>query len=67
MKIKFNSDDELLLNKPLKFHAMTIIIRSVFEEDGKFYPHLFFRWHFVWIIKMLQFERIDISAGNDVN
>ena len=43
MKIKFNSDDELLLNKPLKFHAMTIIIRSVFEEDGKFYPHLFFR------------------------
>ena len=30
MKIKFNSDDDLPLNKPLKFHAMTIIIRSVF-------------------------------------
>ena len=41
MKIKFNSDDDLPLNKPLKFHAMTIIIRSVFEEDGKFYPQLF--------------------------
>ena len=38
MKIKFNSDDELLLNKPLKFHIMSIIIRSVFEEDGKLYP-----------------------------
>ena len=38
MKIKINSDDELPLNKPLKFHAMTIIIRSVFEEDGKLYP-----------------------------
>ena len=38
IKIKFNSDDELPLNKPLKFHAMTIIIRSVFEEDGKLYP-----------------------------
>ena len=38
MKIKFNSDDDLPLNKPLKFHAMTIIIRSVFEEDGKLYP-----------------------------
>ena len=37
MKIKFNSDDDLPLNKPLKFHAMTIIIRSVFEEDGKLY------------------------------
>ena len=41
MKIKFNSDDDLLLNKPLKFHLMTIIIRSVFEEDGKLYPQVF--------------------------
>ena len=40
MKIKFNSDDDLPLSKPLKFHAMTIIIRSVFEEDGKSYPQL---------------------------
>ena len=31
MKIKFNSDDDLPLNKPLKFHMMTMIIRSVFE------------------------------------
>ena len=28
MKIKFNSDDDLPLNKPLKFHNLTIIIRS---------------------------------------
>ena len=41
MKIKCNSDDELPLSKPLKFHAMTIIIRSVFEEDGKLYPQVF--------------------------
>ena len=41
MKIKFNFDDDLPLNKPLKFHLMTIIIRSVFEEDGKLYPQLF--------------------------
>ena len=27
MKIKFNSDDNLPLNKPLKFHNMTITIR----------------------------------------
>ena len=40
MKIKFDSDDDLPLNKLLKFHAMTIIIRSVFE-DGKLYPQLF--------------------------
>ena len=41
MKIKFNSDDNLPLNKPLKFHSMTIIIRSVFEEDRKLYPQVF--------------------------
>ena len=41
MKIRFNSDDNLPLNKPLKFHLMTITIRSVFEEDGKLYPQLF--------------------------
>ena len=41
MKIKFNSDDHLPLNKPLKFHAMTIIIRSVFEEYSKPYSQIF--------------------------
>ena len=40
MKIKFNSDDDLPLNKPLKFYAMTIIIRPVFEEGGKLYPQV---------------------------
>ena len=41
MKIKFNSDDDLPLNKPLKFHAMVIIMRSVSEEDDKLYPQVF--------------------------
>ena len=41
MTIKFNSDDDLPLKKPLKFHLMTITIRSVFEEDGKLYPQVF--------------------------
>ena len=39
MKIKFNSDDNLPLNKPLKFHLTTI--RSVFEEDSKLYSQVF--------------------------
>ena len=41
MKIKFSSDDSLPLNKPLNFHNMTIVIRPVFEEDGKLYPQVF--------------------------
>ena len=41
IKVKFNSDDDLTLNKLLKCHAITIIIRFVFEEDGKLYPQVF--------------------------
>ena len=41
MKIKFSSDDNLPLNKPLKFHLMTITISSVFEENGKIYLQVF--------------------------
>ena len=41
MKIRVNSDDNLPLNKPLKFHLMAITIRSIFEEDGKLYPQVF--------------------------
>ena len=41
IKIKFHSDDELPLNEQIKSHAMTIVVRSVFEEDGKLYPQLF--------------------------
>ena len=37
MKIKFNSDDNLPLNKMLKLHMLTVIVRSVFEEDVNYY------------------------------
>ena len=41
MKIKFNSGDSLPLNKTLKLHNMTtIIVRSVFEGDGKYYTQV---------------------------
>ena len=41
MKIKFNTNDNLLLNKPLNLYLLTIIVRYIFEEDGKFYPQLY--------------------------
>ena len=41
MKIKFDSDDSLLLNKMLKLHMLTVIVRSVFKEDYKYYPQVF--------------------------
>ena len=40
-KIKFSSDDNLPLKKPLKFHNMTVTIRCLFGEDNKLYPEVF--------------------------
>ena len=36
VKIKYDTDDNLPINKTLKFHNVAILIRSVFEEHGKF-------------------------------
>ena len=41
MKIKFDTDDNLPLDKQLKLQMLTIVVRSVFEIDDKFYPQLF--------------------------
>ena len=40
-KIKFNSDNDLSSNRPLKLHVVTIMIISVFEEGPKFYQPIF--------------------------
>ena len=40
-KKRFESNGDLPLNKPIKLHLLTIISRSVFSEDGKFYLQLF--------------------------
>ena len=40
MKIKFDSDDNLPLNKVMKFHTFTLGIRSVFEQNNKYYPQI---------------------------
>ena len=41
MKIKLNSDNNLPLNKILKFRILTIIIRNIFEKNGKYYPGIY--------------------------
>ena len=41
LKIRFGSNDDFPMNKPIKLRLLTIIIRYVFSEDGQFYPQLF--------------------------
>ena len=40
-KIGINTDDDLPLNKPLKFPTLTIVIRCVFQEGEKLYPQIY--------------------------
>ena len=40
-RIGVNTDDDVPLNKPLKFSTLTIIIRCVFQEGEKLYPQIY--------------------------
>ena len=41
MKIKFNSDDKLPLNKTIEIPRMIIVVRAIFLENNKYYPLVF--------------------------
>ena len=41
MKIKFISDHNLPLNKILKLHDLTVVVRSGFQKGNKYYSQIF--------------------------
>ena len=41
MKIKFDSNDELPLNKTIEISTITIVARAIFLENNKYYPQFF--------------------------
>ena len=41
MKIKFNSDDELRLNKTIEIPIIIIVVTAIFYENNKHYPQVF--------------------------
>ena len=40
-RIGVNTDNDLPLNKPLKFPTLTIIIRCIFQNGKKVYPQIY--------------------------
>ena len=40
-KIKFISDHNLPLDKILKLHHLTVVVRSVFQEENNYHPQIF--------------------------
>ena len=41
MKIKFDSNDQLPLNKMIEIPSMIIVVRAIFLEINKYYPQVF--------------------------
>ena len=41
IKIKFDSGDELPLNKTIEISVMIIVVRAIFYESNKYYPRVF--------------------------
>ena len=41
---------------------LTVILRSAFEENGEYYPHVFLNKHF-YESQMSEYDRIGISEG----
>ena len=41
MKIKFNTDNKLSLNKAIKIPNMMIVARAVFHDNNQYYPQVF--------------------------
>ena len=41
MKVKYNSDDKLNLNKTIEIPSMIIVVRAVFHENNKYLPQVF--------------------------
>ena len=67
MKIKFNSDDELPLNKTKEIPTITIVVRAVFHENNEYYPRIFLDECLYKLKNLLYYDRIDSSEGTDVN
>ena len=65
-RIGVNTNDDIPLNKELKFPSLIIIIRCIFPDGKKLYPQIYLMNVFM-NYKMLEYNRIDILAGTDIN
>ena len=62
-----NTDDDAPLNRSLKFPTLVIIIRCVLKEGKTLYPQFYLDDCLYESVYMLEYNRIDISEGIDIN
>ena len=65
-KIGVNTDDDIPLDKPLKFPSLITIIRCAFQNGKILYPQIYLDECLYELWKMLEDDRTDISEGVDV-
>ena len=41
VEIKFDSDENLPLNKTIEISLMTLVVRAISHENNKYYPQVF--------------------------
>ena len=66
MEIKIDTDNELPLNKLVNFLTITVTIRSVFEEDSKYYSQIF-QMNVYMSYENVAIRKINISEEIDTN
>ena len=60
-------DNDLPIEHVFKIPSITIVIRSLIEKNNKFYLEISLNHCLYELLKMLEYDRIDLSEGNDVN
>ena len=67
MKIKFNSDDELPLNKTIEIPSMIIVFEAVFYGNKEQYPQVFWNEYLydiclkrAWYLSILVFFKLKV-------
>ena len=65
-RIRVNTDDDVPLNEPLKFPTLTII-RCVFQNGEELDPLIYLDECLYESVQMLEYNRIDILEGIDIN
>ena len=66
MKIKLNSNDDLPLKKMLELRNIVVAFRHVFHKYNKYQLQGFLD-ECLHKLQMLEYNRIDVSEGIDVN
>ena len=57
IKIMFWLEDDLPLSQTFNFLEIITVVACGLEKNGKCYPHIFFTWMHVQVMRILQYKK----------